>query len=60
MVITWNTHKTEAGFTFRVFTVGYQVQGETLKSGICASREQATRLAKKWVRYFKAQQRAAA
>jgi len=60
MVITWNTHKTEAGFAFRVYTIGYQVQGETLKEGVCASRAQATLLAKKWTRYFKAQQRAAA
>jgi hypothetical protein len=60
MVITWNTHKTEAGFAFKVFTVGYQVQGEVLKTGLCATREQATRKAKAWTRYFKAEQRRAA
>ncbi len=59
-VITWNTHKTEAGFEFRVFTVGYQVPSETLKSGVCASRAKAKLLAQKWVRYLKAQQRVAA
>lgn len=60
MVITWNTHKTADGFEYRIYTVGYQVQSEILKTGICTTRAQAVMMAKKWTRYFKAQQRAAA
>lgn len=60
MVITWNTQKTETGFTFRVYTIGYQVEGETLKAGTYPTRARAMAAAKKWTRYFKAQQRAAA
>ena len=60
MVITWNTTKTASGlYQFRVYTLGYQVEGETLKTGICRTRAQATGWAKKWTRYFKAKQRAA-
>lgn len=60
MVITWNTHKVEGGFEYRVHTVGYQVAGETLRSGICSTRAKAVRLAKQWTIYLKAQQRKAA
>jgi hypothetical protein len=60
MVTTWNTHKTEAGFEFRVYRLGYQVPTETLKQGVCSSRAKAVLLAKKWVRWFKAQERKAA
>lgn len=56
-VITWNTHKTEGGFEFRVYTVGYQIASETLKTGVCRSRAVAVRLAKQWTRYLKAQAR---
>lgn len=59
-VITWNTHKTEGGFQFRVYTVGYQVASVELKTGVCSSRAKAKLLAQKWVRYLKAQQRRAA
>lgn len=60
MIITWGTHKTEAGFEYRVYTVAYQAKSEILKTGLCATRAQAASKAKAWVRYFKAQQRAAA
>jgi hypothetical protein len=60
MVTTWNTHKTETGFEYRVYTVGYQVPSETLKAGLCATRAQAVSKAKAWTRYFKAIQRKAA
>jgi hypothetical protein len=59
-VIAWNTHKIEGGFRFDVYTVGYQVPSETLKTGVCSSRAKAKLLAQKWVRYLKAQQRVAA
>jgi hypothetical protein len=52
MTITWNTTKTSEGFEFRVFTVGYQVPSQELKTGVCPSRARAVLLAKKWVRYF--------
>lgn len=57
MVITWNTHKTEAGFVYRVYTIGHQVASETLKTGVCATRAQAMSRAKAWTRHFKAAQR---
>lgn len=60
MVTTWNTHKTEAGFEFRVYRLGYQVPTVVLKTGVRPSRAKAVLLAKKWVRYFKAQERVAA
>ena len=60
MVITWNTHKTEAGFAFRVYSVGYQIPSQELKTGICGSRAKAVSHAKKWCLYFKAKQRVAA
>lgn len=56
-VITWNTTKTETGFDYRVYTVGYQVASETLKTGHCATRAIATNRAKAWTRAFKAQAR---
>jgi len=59
-VITWNTHKTEGGFEFRVYTVGYQVPSEILKSGVCRTRAVAVRMAKQWTLYLKAQARRAA
>lgn len=52
-VITWNTHKVQGGFQFKVYTVGYQVPSETLKIGVCASRAKAVRLAKQWCLYLK-------
>jgi hypothetical protein len=60
MIITWNTQKTAEGFEFRVYQFAYQVSSQTLKIGVCATRAQATLRAKKWTRYFKAQQRVAA
>lgn len=54
-VIGWNTTKTADGFQFRVYTVGYQVPTETLKTGICSSRAKAKLQAQKWARYLKAQ-----
>ena len=54
MVITWNTTKTSQGFEFNVYTVGFQVPSQTLKTGVCSSRAKAVLQAKKWVRYFKA------
>jgi hypothetical protein len=60
MITTWRTTKTETGFSFTVFQIGYQVPSVTLKTGECSSRAKAMLLAKKWVRYFKAQQRVAA
>jgi len=59
-VITWNTHKTATGYEFRVYTVGYQVPSEILKTGTCTSRAVAKLQAQKWVRYFKAMERRAA
>ena len=59
MIITWNTSKTAQGFEFRVYQMGYQVPSQTLKTGVCVSRAQATLRAKKWTRYFKAQQKTA-
>ena len=56
-VIGWNTHKVTNGYEFRVYTVGYQVPSETLKTGVCSSRAIAKLQAQKWTRYFKAQAR---
>ncbi len=60
MVITWNTTKTSKGFEFKVIKVGYNVPTETLKSGTLPTRPRAVTQAKKWVRYLKAQAKAAA
>jgi hypothetical protein len=54
MIITWNTTKTAGGFEYRIYQMGYQMAAQTLKTGICATRAQATLRAKKWTRYFKA------
>lgn len=57
MVITWNTHKTAAGFEFRVYSFGYQVPNVTLKTGTCSSRAKAKLMAQKWVRFLKSNAR---
>lgn len=56
-VITWNTHKTDAGYAYRVYTVGYRVASETLREGVCATRAIAVHRAKAWLRYYNAQAR---
>jgi hypothetical protein len=59
MVISWRTHKIEEGFQFQIVRIGYAVPTEVIKSGVCATRAQAMGMAKKWTRYYKAQERAA-
>lgn len=54
-VITFNTHKTEGGFEFHVYSFGYQLPTETLKRGVYRTRARATGHAKRWLRWFKAQ-----
>jgi hypothetical protein len=56
-VISWNTTKTATGFDFHVYSFGHQLATETLKRGTTSSRAIATGQAKKWTRWFKAQQR---
>lgn len=60
MVITWNTTKTPKGYKFRVIKIGYQVETQTLKSGVLPTRARAVTQAKKWTRDLKAQAKAAA
>jgi hypothetical protein len=58
-VITWNTKKLPNGtYSFRVYTVGYQVESVTLQTGVCQTRARASGSARRWVRYFKAKQQA--
>lgn len=52
-VVTWNTHKTAAGYQFKVYTVGYQVPTVVLKEGVMSSRARAKTRAQAWVRYYK-------
>lgn len=59
MVITWNTTKTSKGYEFKVIEVAYQVPTKTLKTGVLPTRPRAVTQAKKWVRYLKAQAKAA-
>lgn len=56
-VLNWNTKKTESGFEFRVYSIGYDTRTETLKTGTAASRAVAKRLATRWMMYFKAEQK---
>lgn len=53
LVITWRTQKTDFGFEFRVFTVGYKMESVTLRVGFAPTRAKAVRQAKAWTRYFK-------
>ena len=52
-VITWSTHKFATGYEWRVYSFGYQVPQETLKSGICNTRAKAMGEAKRWTIYLK-------
>lgn len=52
-VITWNTSKTDAGYTWRVFTIGHAPGSTTLKSGTAKTRARATGHAKRWCLYFR-------
>jgi len=54
-VITWRTRKTEAGYEYRVYSLGYQVPAETLKTGVVATRAMATLRGKRWSAHFKAE-----
>lgn len=55
--ITWRTHKTDSGFQFDVYVYGFGVPHETLKTGECITRQQATGQAKRWARYLKQEQK---
>jgi hypothetical protein len=44
--IGWNTSKHTDGYTWRVYSAGYQVQTTILATGTCATREKATIKAK--------------
>lgn len=57
--ILWNTRKDDNGmFYFKVYSFEYNVKPVTHKIGTCHTRVEATRQAKRWVRYYKALQSA--
>jgi hypothetical protein len=53
MAITWNTTKTETGYTATVAKIGYQVPTEILKVATFSTRAKAAGYAKKWTLYFR-------
>ena len=55
MVIMWTTHKTEAGFEFRVIAVEHGKKTETLNSGVYPTRAKAKAAGQKWTKYYKQQ-----
>ena len=59
-VISWNTTKTADGCAWTVYSFGYQIPTEVLKSGHCPTRAQAMGRAKHWTRFLKQEQRRAA
>lgn len=59
-VITWRTRKVDGGFEYVVYSFGYQIPTETLKTGVVRTRAIATRLGKQWAAHLKSQRRRAA
>lgn len=49
----WGTKKNETGFSWSVTRFEYGVGTTVLQSGICSTREKATRRAKQWVLYYR-------
>ena len=53
-VVGWHTTKTQIGnYRWAVTSADYQVPTNTLVSGVCATRDQATGKAKKWAVYYR-------
>ena len=59
-VVTWSTRKVAGGFEFRAVSFDHGVAETVHAAGVLPTRERAQAHAKRWVRYLKAQQRAAA
>lgn len=55
MIVNWSTHKTEKGFTARVYVFAYGLNQRDLKIIDGASRDIVKRQAQKWVRFYKQQ-----